>query len=259
MKDEKLLTAGQFAKMLHIDRHLLNTYDKLALFQPKYRENNGHKWYSLGQINDWQICNSLWMNSQHKFINLDKNYDYQTVLREQQNLLETKIKQLIMVRDRVLASLMKIDAYYQTVIGCIMEVDRTSSMLSVTSRTKTSSDMTSLIMKHINRYVTDEIMSVPIVIGQRVNRKQSIVDAVYTQLTNNYIHDPDVILPAGRYLLSYRSGDQNLEAAFQAIENYAHDHQLSLDSSFYQTPIQLTMSESPLAPKIVEILIKISS
>ncbi|KRK48654.1 hypothetical protein [Secundilactobacillus kimchicus] len=257
MNDEKYLTAGQFAEMLHIDRHLLDTYDKRGLFQPEYRENNGHKWYSLGQINDWQLCFSL--NQLSKASPASRPTDYQSALRQQQRLLEAQINQLVLAQERVSESLTRLETAAQVVLGRITEVDRTIAPLLVTPRPKTSDDLAALVVKHVNRYVLAGTMPSPIVVGQRVRRGEATVNAVYTPLTEGTSHEADVTLPAGRYLLSYRAGDQPAETAFQSMHDYAHDHRLILGDSFYQTPVQTTVGESPLAPKIVKILIKVRS
>ena len=257
MNDEKYLTAGQFAEMLHIDRHLLDTYDKRGLFQPEYRENNGHKWYSLGQINDWQLCFSL--NQLSKTTPTFQPTDYQDALRHQQRLLETQINQLILAQERISDSLTRLETATHVVFNRITEVDRTISPLLVTPRPKASDDLTALVVKHVRRYVLAGTMPSPVVVGQRVRRGETMVEAVYTPLTQGASHEADVTLPAGRYLLSYRSGDQPAETVFQGMVDYAKDHRLILDDSFYQTPVQTTVGESPLAPKIVKIIIKVRS
>lgn len=59
MKNEKYLTAGQFAKICGVEKHVLFHYDDIGLFQPAVKGKNGYRYYSYHQYDTFTVISNL--------------------------------------------------------------------------------------------------------------------------------------------------------------------------------------------------------
>lgn len=59
MKQEKYLTAGQFAKICGVEKHVLFHYDEIGLFTPIYVNEHGYRFYSYHQYDTFSVIFKL--------------------------------------------------------------------------------------------------------------------------------------------------------------------------------------------------------
>lgn len=59
MKKEQLLTIGEFAKIEGVTKHTLFHYDKIGLFCPEAKGNNGYRYYTLAQLDVFDVIITL--------------------------------------------------------------------------------------------------------------------------------------------------------------------------------------------------------
>ena len=59
LKKNKYLTAGEFAKICDIPKHVLFHYDDIGLFQPEYKAENGYRYYSYRQYDTFLVIMNL--------------------------------------------------------------------------------------------------------------------------------------------------------------------------------------------------------
>lgn len=59
MKKEPLLTAGEFAKIAGVTKHTLFHYDKIGLFCPEIKGKNGYRYYTVAQIDVFDVIITL--------------------------------------------------------------------------------------------------------------------------------------------------------------------------------------------------------
>lgn len=59
MKKRNYLTAGQFAKICNIPKHVLFHYDDIGLFQPDKKSDNGYRYYSYHQYETFTVIVKL--------------------------------------------------------------------------------------------------------------------------------------------------------------------------------------------------------
>lgn len=59
MKQETYLTAGQFAKICGVEKHVLFHYDEIGLFQPIMVNSNGYRYYSYHQYDTFSVITKL--------------------------------------------------------------------------------------------------------------------------------------------------------------------------------------------------------
>lgn len=59
MEHKKYLTAGEFAKICGIEKHVLFHYDDIGLFRPSHKKENGYRYYSYHQYDTFLIIQNL--------------------------------------------------------------------------------------------------------------------------------------------------------------------------------------------------------
>jgi len=60
MKRETMrLTTSQFAKLHDVNRRTLHYYDNIGLFSPKYKGENGYRYYDYAQSIDFEFIRML--------------------------------------------------------------------------------------------------------------------------------------------------------------------------------------------------------
>ena len=50
MNNERYITTGEFAKLTGVTKHTLFYYDKIGLFSPEIKKENGYRLYSFEQL-----------------------------------------------------------------------------------------------------------------------------------------------------------------------------------------------------------------
>lgn len=59
MKNNRLLTTGQFAELLGVNKRTLMYYDDIGLFSPVEKGANGYRYYTLQQVSDLELLLAL--------------------------------------------------------------------------------------------------------------------------------------------------------------------------------------------------------
>ena len=56
---EKYFTTGEFAKICHVEKHVLFHYDEIGLFKPAVVKENGYRYYSYHQYDTFAVIRTL--------------------------------------------------------------------------------------------------------------------------------------------------------------------------------------------------------
>ena len=59
MENSRILTAGEFAKIVGVTKHTLFHYDEIGLFRPEKKGDNGYRYYSMAQIEVFDVIHTL--------------------------------------------------------------------------------------------------------------------------------------------------------------------------------------------------------
>lgn len=99
MKKDKLLTTGQFAKICHVEKHVLFYYDEIDLFKPAFVKENGYRYYTHRQYDVFMSITAL-KNLGMSLLEI-KDYlqgrnteSFIKMLSERECILEEKAKEL---------------------------------------------------------------------------------------------------------------------------------------------------------------------
>lgn len=101
MKNKDLLTVGELAKLMDITVRTLQYYDKEALLKPSYKSEGGRRLYTkkdmvkLHQILSLKYLGFSLEDIKHKLISLDNADDVVKMLTSQEQVLKSKIEELV--------------------------------------------------------------------------------------------------------------------------------------------------------------------
>ena len=59
MNNERYITTGEFAKLTGVTKHTLFYYDKIGLFSPEIKKENGYRLYSFEQLEVFDVIQIL--------------------------------------------------------------------------------------------------------------------------------------------------------------------------------------------------------
>ena len=59
MNQERYITTGEFAKLSGVTKHTLFYYDKIGLFSPEIKRENGYRFYSFDQLEVFEVIQIL--------------------------------------------------------------------------------------------------------------------------------------------------------------------------------------------------------
>ncbi|WP_054759325.1 MerR family transcriptional regulator [Secundilactobacillus collinoides] len=146
--EDTFLTAGQFAAMLQIDRHELDRADERGLFVPVKRENNGHRWYALSQVNAWLILQSLQklgVSEPEIKTMMSAPNDFSGLLHQQQRLINKHIERLTALQEQVSELITANETAQRAVADQVTIVNRAPQDMLVTKPTADAASETALI------------------------------------------------------------------------------------------------------------------
>ena len=59
MNQERYIKTGEFAKLVGVTKHTLFYYDKIGLFSPEIKLENGYRFYSFDQLDVFDVIQTL--------------------------------------------------------------------------------------------------------------------------------------------------------------------------------------------------------
>lgn len=104
MKKSGYLTTGEFAKLAGVTKHTLFHYDKIGLFQPEFTDENGYRYYTLDQIDVFDIIYTLKdlgmpLSEIRTYISNRTPESLLALLEEEDRILRERIRSLKRKRD----------------------------------------------------------------------------------------------------------------------------------------------------------------
>lgn len=267
MNQRQQLSAGQFAQLLNIDRHLLDRYDELGLFVPASRDKNGRRTYDLSQVNQWlslQTIVGLERNLNTTKQTLQQTNDHVTMLKYQQKLIEQQLNQLSTASDQITQEITSQETAQQAMPDVAAVVERAPVNLLTTEVPDNVETLVPSIQQHIKHVITaNAVAPVHIMVG-RVHPKRAVDDGnpdevgeLYTTLTPDSDVTADAIQPGGRYIITYHHADLPLLKGFEKLAAYAHEHQLSLGQNYYEEPVVSSWQTAEPSQQVVRLLVEV--
>lgn len=195
MKD--FFTIGEISKLFDINTKTLRYYDKIDLFKPSYiNKDNRYRYYTMDQFQYLETIKYL----KELGLPLDKikyhlnNIDADEVIKsleEQNQIIEKKINELIMIRQKIDNKIVQIkDSIRNDLVGIIREVNfEERQVIELRNSIKSDYDLElslrRLIKMYDNKiYLTYGIVGISISKDRLINREFDNHDSIFVMIDN---------------------------------------------------------------------------
>lgn len=246
MKKEKYLTAGQFAKICGVEKHVLFHYDEIGLFTPIYVNEHGYRYYSYHQYDTFSVILKLKkMGMSLKDIKLFLEQrtpalflqlleeKFEEVDQEIQKLLALKRMMVYMKESTVFAVTHAYDEisvreYPKEILLCSKDLENSSSK-----------SFASFMVEYIH-FCQENNVLVQESVGCMIK-----IDNIRKQEYSNFSHlfmiiDHDIqknthIRKKGYYLCGWHNGPYDtISKTYKRMLEYAEKHQITLGAFAYE-------------------------
>lgn len=235
-------TAGEFAKLHHINKRTLHYYDSVGVFSPKYKGENGYRYYSYEQsieLENILALREIGMSIEELQIYMNKpnKDDFRKISKEKINEIEKTITRLKNLKSILKEKVNMLDLCDEIYDGKIELVHLREEYLLMTEMTLTFENTTSLlnnsnaIMEHLksscefNNYKRSCGSYISI---EKINtRNFKKYDGVFTKVDKK---KPTLFTkPSGQYIRGYSIGDwAKIPYLYEKILDFADKNNLTL-------------------------------
>lgn len=265
----KYLTTKEFAKLHNVNTRTLHYYDNINLFSPKYKGENGYRYYTYMQGEEFQMIMALRELSMSiaeiKNIIEKRNADYLENMLEKKALeIDDKIRQLKQIK-RVLndkSAMLKTartkDLDEISLISCKTEYLFLTKIGNEVLDKELMDKINSLSKNNdINRIYNADygaMISVDSLFKEDYNAYNYYFIKIKNSKQKKGLHKTE----KGLYLRAYHVGEwKRLPETYKRIINYARANNLNLSGYSYEQGLN-DMAIKDLKDSITEILIKCS-
>ena len=264
---EKYFTTGTFAKICHVEKHVLLHYEKIGLFRPAIQMENGYRYYSIHQYDTFIVIRTLknlgmslndikiYLEKRNPelFLKLmDEKYeDAQQEIRRLESMKEM-IRRLKEETNQALLSPREIQ---------LVEMPGESLLLSEDLEGKTSDSFAAFMEAYIC-FSGGDPSNIPEFVGNMIT-VENIRSGNY--LSYSYFFTPvkkkkgkNGERKKGTYLCAYHRGMyQDIGKTYQTMLAYASRHSLELGTYAYEDYMIADIAQKDPAGYITRILIEV--
>lgn len=236
----RMLTSGQFAKMLHVNRRTLHYYDEIGLFSPVETGENGYRYYSRSQCMDFAMLRSLrelgvsleelqsqsWNADTARELFAKKAEEIGETIRKMENA-----RQMLWEKCGMLDTIKNADLDAVTVEERKeWRIKKSRSIFG-----KTDEQVSDILLEFSNEFPNAGLFNHSYGTAIRVEKLGRPLtgqyDFFYARLRDGDMAEPDLVIPAGKCLTAYFVGEciKEWEAPFPVYEkllDYARQHGL---------------------------------
>ena len=119
MNLNRYLTTGEFAKLTGVTKHTLFYYDKINLFSPEVKAENGYRFYSLEQLEIFDVIQILReldtpLEEIRNYINTRSPRHLLELFQKESTIIDKQIAKLFRIKDWIEKKSRNIHALLET-------------------------------------------------------------------------------------------------------------------------------------------------
>ena len=246
MKKGKYLSAGEFAKIVNVPKHVLFHYDDIQLFQPAFKADNGYRYYSIHQYDTFSIIKNLQkmgMSLQEikNYLKERNPYLFLHLLEDRAKDIDDEIRYLLSVK--AMMQWMK-DSTSSALVQNYDEiqlVELPKENLLCTGNLENTNDKSfaSFMINYIN-FIKEHNIAVQQSVGNMITienlKKQNYINYSYMyQVLHEDFAQPSRVREKGRYLCGWHKGSYNdLDITYHKMLEYAKQNNIQLGVYAYE-------------------------
>lgn len=246
MKKDKYLTAGEFAKICDIPKHVLFHYDDIGLFQPEYKADNGYRYYSYRQYDTFLIITNLkkmgmslqdikvFLSDRDPFIFLSLLKDKFQEIDDLINYLKGIKHMMKWMEDSTKLALKHMD---DPVSLC--ELKEQMLLCSDNMENVTNTSFANFMQEYI-QFIKENHIHVQQSVGNMIKvesiQKKDYLDFSYLYTnTDTYLPDKTKLRKKGSYLCGWHHGSYDtIHNTYEIMLAYAKEHDIKLGEFAYE-------------------------
>lgn len=268
-KKKNYLTAGEFAKICGVAKHVLFHYDEIHLFQPAYRDEHGYRYYSYHQYDTfWVITNLKKMGMSLSAIRIYlKQRDPQMFLRlldEKYADIDSQIAQLESIK-RMMNWMQQATTSalaHQHDEICVVTLPNATLLCSKDMENATDRSFANYMEEYIH-FVKEHHIAVQESVGTMVRieniRKQDNFNFSYLyQIVAEYDHQQLKKRAKGNYLCGWHKGSyQYIQQTYDKMLAYADNKGYVLGEFAYEEYLIADIAQREEDGYVTKILLEI--
>ncbi|MBU3876804.1 MerR family transcriptional regulator [Faecalicatena sp. AGMB00832] len=246
-KDTLLFTAGQFAKMHHLNKRTLHYYDEIGLFSPAFKGENGYRYYTYHQ--SVTLENILSLRDIGMSIEEVKDYFhslspsvFQEIAVQKTQEIDEQIKRLKLLKGLLQEKQKALRLCEQAYDGKIETVDLEEKYLLLSPLQDQGEMQKNMIQIMEHLYTAQEYNAYKVGCGSYIslekvkNNDFEEYDGLFTPVRKAGRGNHFVTLPTGVYLCGYCIGSwDKIPALYSKMLIWAKEHELELMGNCYET------------------------
>lgn len=257
MNQERYIKTGEFAKLVGVTKHTLFYYDKIGLFSPEIKLENGYRFYSFDQLDVFDVIQTL----RELDVSLEEIKGYMNqrspkrllkLFQKEQSIIRKQMQQLKKMEEWIVKKSEIIEKTMQTDTEAIRIEEEPDRYMIQSCTTDTNERVWAEKIGELFEYCARNGIKSAYSIGYRQNTKEiqnGIFDqySVFYELLDEKPQKVNYsIRPAGMYLIAYHKGKwQTLGDTYKKILEYGKENKIQLGAHCYEDILfdSLTMSE----------------
>lgn len=246
MKKGKYLSAGEFAKIVDVPKHVLFHYDEIGLFQPAFKADNGYRYYSIHQYDTFSIIKNLQKMGMSlaeikSYLKERDPYLFLQLLETKAQDIDEEIRYLLSVKSMM--QWMKDSTSSALLQNCehIQLVHLPKENLLCTGNLENTNDKSfANFMKDYINFIKENDIVVQQSVGNMItidhlHKRDYINYSFMYQVLHEDYAQPSMVRKDDMYLCGWHKGSYNdLDVTYELMLSYARKHEISLGTYAYE-------------------------
>lgn len=242
---QRYLASGEFAKTVGCSKHTLFHYDEIDLFKPEIVLENGYRYYSMSQIDQFQVIEilkelKLPLNEIKEYLKERSPIALLNLLKHEENLIDQKIKELrymkhwIVNKSLLVENTLNKDLSLIEIVSLPKQWVYSAALKDYDNKTisKGIGELVRNSRKH--QIVSMNGVGVSLSLKQIAKSGYGCYDEIY-MISEKEKKQLTKIKPAGDYLCAYHVGSYaTTYQGFERLIQYAREHDYQLDDRIYE-------------------------
>ena len=233
MNQERYIKTGEFAKLVGVTKHTLFYYDKIGLFSPEIKLENGYRFYSFDQLDVFDVIQTL----RELDVSLEEIKGYMNqrspkrllkLFRKEQSIIRKQMQQLKKMEEWIVKKSEIIEKTMQTDTEAIRIEEEPDRYMIKSCATDTNERVWAEKIGELFEYCAEEwdqkriFHWIPTKYEGDSKRVFLISILCFDELSDEKPQKVNYsVRPAGMYLIAYHKGKwQTLEDTYKKILEY---------------------------------------
>lgn len=262
--EKTLFTTGQFAKLCKTTKETLRHYSNIGLLKPETTTENGYKYYSFGQMFQFNYIETLKdagcsLSVIKDSIDSKNSKDFKEILLDQLDSIMIEKKKIEMREKAIRESIKRYDCInnYNEVNTFYIKEDKEQYFIAVPIADMNDYKGFGDTLDDHFTYCEENNIDIPYQFSYiTLNSASQDEKEYFGSIVDHKINrDRLLIKPAGRYLKYIQKGSYEYEELYNMLRKYASQNNIKLSSDIYES--EINVYGGPKEDYITEISIQI--